>query len=232
MSDLPVVQLEEFEGPFDLVLELVRAKKIDILSVNLGEITDAFLKIIEDQHKITPEQQADFAIVAATLALMKLRLLLPEIEEEDQDEAELSWRIRVYSLYRAQAQKMREIWGNKPLLPGPTRLCLQKTDLWPKVTAEELEARMRTFCQHLPAPLNKRKHLRPQGKKVQQCILILRKYLMENEMVKFHDVVKSENRQTVAVSLLAALEMIKKRQVNCWQSELFGEIEIRAVESK
>ena len=81
----PNIKLDNFEGPFDLLLELARANKVDLTKISLSKITDSFLQYINN-HKLPDIIQADFAIVAATLLLLKLKLLLPSLTPEEEEE--------------------------------------------------------------------------------------------------------------------------------------------------
>ncbi len=232
-GNAPVVKIEEFEGPFDLLLELIRAHKLDISTVNLADITDDFLKATELDQTISVEQQADFARTAALLLVMKLRCLLPDLTAEEEDVIDdLSWRVRIYALYREQAKKWQEQWGKYPLLPGPLHLHLEAEPVWPQITGNDLAHAFVQMRDKLPTPLDKRRHLRPQGKRVQECLATLRRRLQEMPQVWFSEIIRDADHQTVATSLLAALELEKNNQAKCQQEQIFGEIEIKAVKSE
>lgn len=114
-SSLPVVKLENFEGPFDLLLELVRAHKLDVSKISLRQVTDDFLRYIEEKA-LSPELLGDFLVAAATLLLLKVRRLLPRLFETEEEEVkDLTTRLTVYQIFRQQADWIRKRWDRQLL---------------------------------------------------------------------------------------------------------------------
>ena len=108
------VVLSNYDGPLDLLLDLVKHEKINIEDIFISDITDQYLRAMDQIDEIDMEQAADFIVVAATLLEIKSKRLLPKIEEPvlEQDaedpEAELITRLQEYKLYKEAAEKMRE----------------------------------------------------------------------------------------------------------------------------
>lgn len=100
-------RLGAYEGPFDLLLELIRDCKINLCDVSLSRITDDFLRYV-DEHELSTSMQADFVVFAATMVLLKLRRLLSIMDDKDEVEiTELTERLRVYEQYRRQTKLIR-----------------------------------------------------------------------------------------------------------------------------
>ncbi|MBX5465445.1 MAG: segregation/condensation protein A, partial [Clostridia bacterium] len=74
----PLLRLEQFEGPLDLLLRLLESRQLDITEVSLAEVTDQFLAYLRGGGRLDPDQAGDFAVVAARLLALKARALLPE----------------------------------------------------------------------------------------------------------------------------------------------------------
>lgn len=108
------VVLANYDGPLDLLLDLVKREKIDIQDIFISDITDQYLTAMEQIDELDMEQASDFIVVAATLLEIKSRRLLPKTEEpleateEEDPEKELITRLEEYKLYKEAAEKMRE----------------------------------------------------------------------------------------------------------------------------
>lgn len=107
------VVLSNYDGPLDLLLDLVKREKIAIEDIFISNITEQYLTAMEQIDELDMDQAADFIVVAATLLEIKSKKLLPKIEEEivkqeDDPEKELINRLEEYKLYKEAAEKMRE----------------------------------------------------------------------------------------------------------------------------
>ncbi|MCH5165779.1 MAG: segregation/condensation protein A [Clostridiales bacterium] len=107
------VVLSNYDGPLDLLLDLVKREKINIEDIFISNITEQYLAAMEGIDELDMEQASDFIVVAATLLEIKSRRLLPKLEEpviaqEDDPEIELIQRLEEYKLFKEAAEKMRE----------------------------------------------------------------------------------------------------------------------------
>ncbi|MDP3997169.1 MAG: segregation/condensation protein A [Candidatus Andersenbacteria bacterium] len=227
-SALPTIRIENFEGPFDLLLELARVKKIDLARVSLMNVTNDFLAYI-DSNRISPALQADWLVVAATLLLLKLKQVLPDLTEEEEEEiAELSDRLKIYQLYRTQAEWQRERWNKHCLLPGPEKLKWLQNMEWPDMSANQLQQIYMALVARIKLPPEPVRHLRRRGRTLNECLRLLGERLKRLGKFTFTEVVDRQGRDTAAVSLLAILEMARTEQIDLSQDDLFGEIIIEA----
>ena len=108
------VVLSNFDGPLDLLLHYVKLEKINIEDIFISDITDQYLRAMEQIDELDMEEAADFIVVAATLLEIKSKRMLPKVEDpvlvkdEEDPEAELITRLKEYKLYKEAAEKMRE----------------------------------------------------------------------------------------------------------------------------
>lgn len=108
------VALSNYDGPLDLLLDLVKREKINIEDIFISNITEQYLEAMEQLDELDMEQAADFIVVAATLLEIKSKKMLPKPEvpvvqqEEDDPESDLIQRLQEYKLYKEAAEKMRE----------------------------------------------------------------------------------------------------------------------------
>ena len=103
-----------FEGPFDLLLQLIEREKLDISTVSLAQVADQFLAHVRQIELVAPDLLADFLVVAVKLVWIKSRLLLPQpippLDEEEEDPGEaLARQLREYKRFKEAAQSLRLI---------------------------------------------------------------------------------------------------------------------------
>lgn len=226
-NQLPVIKIESFEGPYDLLLELAQNRKIDLTTISLKNITDDFLAYLRT-HAIPPLLQADFLVVAATLLLLKLRQVLPELTAQEEEEiTSLTERLRIYQLYRQQAALLRQRWDSTPLLPGPEKLAVEHEVPYPTVTLNDITRHMHAAIAQIKAPLDKHRHLRARTRSLKECMQLITERVHRLKELIFADAALTENRQTAAVSFLAILELARQQRITLIQDQPFDTIIIR-----
>ena len=230
MASLPSIKLEQFEGPFDLLLELARKRKVDLSEISLRTITDDFLSYMRE-HSIVPEVQGDFLVVASTLLLLKVRQLLPNLSPEEEEEVnELTDRIRIYQLYRDQAAQIIDEWDMAPIYPahfwGKGYVQPDAVVTLPAITADTLAARFRERITKLPKPYHPRAHLTRFGRTLEECVEVFRTRLKKVKKLIFQKAVSGTTKQETAISFLAVLEMARASHVDLHQDTAFGELHI------
>ncbi len=228
------VRLPVFEGPFDLLLHLIEREKLDISTVSLAMVTDQFLAFVAEMETIQAADLADFLVMASRLLLIKSRLLLPrepaadDEEEEDPGEA-LARQLREYKRFKeiAAALRMIEEGGHHTYTraaPPPQmerRLSPHEFSL-DDLLAAASAALVSAPPQPLPAGV-----VVPFTLTIQDQIRLIRRATSGGQPVTFRALVQgAQYRMEIAVTLLAVLELIKRRQVTAMQRGLFGEIEI------
>ena len=109
------VKIDQFKGPLDLLLDLIKREKLDITQISLAKVTDQYLEYIESIKEIEAEEVVDFLLVAAKLLVIKSKVLLPK-EDEDEDESDLVWQLRIYKAYLEASKKIDKIINQKNFL--------------------------------------------------------------------------------------------------------------------
>src|SRR5262245_31354168 len=116
MGDPYRVQLDVFEGPLDLLLHLIKKNEVEIVDIPIAIITEQYLAYLEVMHELSLDVAGEFLVMAATLTLIKSRMLLPPSEDEDEEEpdprAALVQQLLEYQRYREAALALSE----RPLL--------------------------------------------------------------------------------------------------------------------
>ena len=227
------VFLEAFEGPLDLLLYMIKRQNIDILDINVAEITDQYIAYVELMEASQFELAAEYLVMAAMLAEIKSRILLPRSSEEEEDEEDpralLILRLQEYERYREVAEHVdelprmyRDIFQGSAQPPE-----LERTMPKPEVELEEI---LMAFAEVLRrADLNESHHIQRQNLSTRERMSqILLRVSAEHFTPLMSLLMKDEGRQGVVVTFLAIMELIKESLVELSQTEDFGPIHIKA----
>ncbi len=230
VTTLPAVKLEQFEGPFEVLLDLARKRKLDLNEVSLKQITDDFLGYIHS-HAVPAATQGDFLVVASTLLLLKVRHLLPQLTPEEEEEvADLTGRLRLYQLYRDQAENLLRRWGSTRLYPASFwSEGVQETthEEFPAIETDALRVAMSRIIEQLPKPAQPRAHLvQNHGRTLKECLSLFQDRLAQVKQFVFQDEVRGVSEKERAVSFLAVLEMAKGGNYDLNQDSLFSPLTV------
>ena len=227
------VFLEAFEGPLDLLLYMIKRQNIDILDINVAEITDQYIAYVELMEASQFELAAEYLVMAAMLAEIKSRILLPRSSEEEEDEEDpralLILRLQEYERYREVAERVDELprMYRDIFLGSAQPPELERTMPKPEVELEEI---LMAFAEVLRrADLNESHHIQRQNLSTRERMSqILLRVSAEHFTPLMSLLMKDEGRQGVVVTFLAIMELIKESLVELSQTEDFGPIHIKA----
>ena len=227
------VFLETFEGPLDLLLYLIKRQNLDILDIPIAEITRQYVEYVELMKELRLELAAEYLVMAAMLAEIKSRMLLPrpqsENGEEDDPRSDLVRRLQEYERYKQAAEALeslprvgRDIFETRVLAPYAEAVKVQ-----PKVTVDDLISAMRDVLAR--AEMFSHHHVQMEPLSVRERMSIILSAVRGDEFVEFGSMfTQEEGRQGVVVTLLAVLELIKDSLIELVQSRPYGPIHIKA----
>ena len=235
------IDLPAFAGPLDLLLHLIDREELDITTISLAKVTEQYLAQIELLKMNRMEQLIDFLVIGARLVLIKSRALLPQEaipagdEDEEEDPAEALMRqLRQYRRYKSAAKWLheREERGMRTYLrvvPPPTPH--GQLDM-SGVTVDSLIDAVRAALKRAENLEESVSLLRPRRITIQDQIERLRFHIRSGSGVRFNELLSSKSsRMEIAVTLLAVLELIKRREVAAIQDSMFGPIEIKGTQT-
>ena len=229
------VILDAFEGPLDLLLYLIRRQNLDILDIPITEITKQYVEYIEMLQDIQFELAAEYLVMAAILAEIKSRMLLPRpvIDEgEDSDpRAELVRRLQEYERFKQAAEDLDELprmgrdftvteayVENKSVVRVPPPVELRDI----LAALKDVMSRAEMFTSH---------HISGEPLSVRERMSRILGTLKDNPYMKFHQLFDpEEGRMGVVVSFLALMELTREQLVDLVQNEPFGQIYIKSPE--
>jgi segregation and condensation protein A len=240
-----LVALDAFEGPLHVLLELARARKIDIAQVSVGEIADQYLAFIAEARAANMEIAGDYLVMAAWLALLKSRLLIPkpELPADEPDpalmEAALRQKLRNLAAARMAAKKLDELpqLGRDVFLNGqPQTTVLTRQTVWRADLYELLNA----YCADRTRIVRKRAYqtavrraypLEVARKKLEQALEMLEEWRSINAVTPFvaelgPDAPPPESY--LASTFGAALELAREGKMELRQADAFAPLFVRA----
>ncbi|HFD10988.1 MAG TPA: segregation/condensation protein A [Crenotrichaceae bacterium] len=227
------VLLETFEGPLDLLLYLIKRKNLDILNIPIAEITRQYIGYINLMQVLRIELAADYLLMAAMLAEIKSRLLLPRVgdDEEDEDDprAELIRRLQEYEAFRNAASDLEEL----PRMQRDTFQVNVATDhisaikREPSVELEQVLLAFQDVLRRMDQSAHHQIMLEPLS--VRDRMSSILEHLKHGSLLPFISLFDSrEGRSGIVVSFLAILELAREGLVEIIQSEPFSEIQVRS----
>jgi segregation and condensation protein A len=225
------VQLEKFEGPLDLLLELIENEKLSITEVSLARVCDQYLKYLETAQNISPSNLADFLLVAAQLILIKSKAILPNFqfsENEKISSQELAWRLLQYKKFKEASKIILQIYLSKNVCFGKQVQELPVA-FYPgkNLTKNALSLAIYDLLRILKQFEILEKETIKETISIKEKIVYLQTLISREVNTKFNEIIKQAKTKLEAiVSFLALLELVKQKIVNVIQSDTFGEINI------
>jgi segregation and condensation protein A len=227
------VFLEAFEGPLDMLLYLIRRQNLDILDIPIAEITRQYMRYIELMQVLQLELAGEYLLMAATLAEVKSRMLLPRPKREEEGEeadprAELVRRLQEYERFKRAAEGIdriprleRDTWvagaelvDRKVLRPVP-QVALQEMLL----AFQDVLSRSDMFAHH---------HVQREPLSVRQRMTDVMSSLTSSAFVDFVKLFRAdEGRRGVTVTFVAVLELLREGLIEIVQSEPYGPLHVR-----
>jgi segregation and condensation protein A len=227
------VFLEAFEGPLDMLLYLIRRQNLDILDIPIAEITRQYMRYIELMQVLQLELAGEYLLMAATLAEVKSRMLLPRVRSDDLAEesdprAELVRRLQEYERFKRAAESIdrmprldRDTWVasadlvDRKVVRLPPQVSLQEM----LVAFQDVLSRSDMFAHH---------HVQREPLSVRQRMTDVLASLTTHSFVDFVRLFNpEEGRRGVTVTFVAILELLREGLIELVQSEAYAPLHVR-----
>tara|TARA_B100000686_G_scaffold352688_1_gene455602 strand:- start:10926 stop:11834 length:909 start_codon:yes stop_codon:yes gene_type:complete len=230
------VFLEAFEGPLDLLLYLIRRQNIDILDIPIAEITQQYVEYIGLMKEMQLELAGEYLLMAAMLAEIKSRMLLPrpeaDEEEEEDPRAELVRRLQEYERFKKAAEDIsllprleRDV--RVATIDAPERKITRKL---PDATLKELMLAFHDVLKR--AEMFANLHVQREPMSVQQRMSEILSRIKAGSFSEFQDLFDpEEGRMGVAVTFIAILELLRESVIEVTQSDAYTPLHVRAASS-
>lgn len=227
------VILESFEGPLDLLLYLIRRQNLSILEIPIADITRQYIAYIDMMAVLRIELAAEYLLMAAILAEIKSRMLLPKPaaaeSEEDDPRADLIRRLREYERYKLAAQALDQLprcERDVHEVSADTG-AIQVNKVYPEVALQEILLAFQDVLRR--ADRLTRHQIKREPLSVRERMAGILGRLKTQALVPFQELFeRGEGRPGAVVALLAILELSKERLIEILQDEPLGPLQIRA----
>ncbi|MEN8252647.1 MAG: segregation/condensation protein A [Patescibacteria group bacterium] len=224
------VKTEQFEGPLDLLLDLIEKEEVDITRVSLAHITDEYLKYINNREDISLHNLTDFLSVAAKLILVKSHALLPLLqldEEEENDLEELERQLAALKVFKDHNERFNEFFletqssfGNKGIWGQDVHFCPPKG-----ITPEDMRGAFLSALHTIPRLESLEEKIVSDVISLERRIVHIQKSVGERATVVFSEITENaKDKSEVVVSFLAVLELVKQQIVCAKQKGVFDDI--------
>ena len=228
--------LEAFEGPLDLLLYLIRRQNLDILEIDVADITKQYMGYVDLMSTIQLELASEYLVMAAMLAEIKSRILLPRQVAEDDDEgdprAELIRRLQDYERFKMAAEDIDEMprMGRDIYQASAESPDKKNEKQYSEVHMQELLMALSDVMKR--AEMFESHHIQLEKLSTRERMSQILENIRDKQFVPFATLFKkSEGRLGVVVTFLAIMELIRESLVEIVQNESFGPIHIKAKSS-
>ena len=231
------IKIENFEGPLDLLCNLIEKNKMDIYDIHLNEITDQYIQYLNQMEKMNLEIASEFVVMASTLLYLKSKNLLPKQEEEEEEltEEELIRRIIEYKKFKEISKVLKQNYienGNR-YYKGQENIELPKQKLEKKYDNQIIPKIYQQLLERTSVRLN-------QNAKNIEKIALVENYTVASKVKEMFKVLVKQkrfvcnkmfslskhNKQEVVTAFSGLLEMSRRKKVETTQEELFGDITV------
>lgn len=227
------IKTEQFEGPLDLLLQLIEEQQLDISTLALAQVTEQFLVYVKNLQEKNPINLADFLVIAAKLLVIKSKSLLPNLDlgiEEEEAAFDLTAQLLQYKKYKEAAKflksldaKRRQSWTRE--VDFSDRITFLPD---PDITADTLAHSLSTLAAELKEIIRLPQQVMKEVVSISDKISHIQKLISEKLETSLSSLLKEAKSKTeVIVTFLALLELTKQRILTVEQNELFEDIIIR-----
>jgi segregation and condensation protein A len=229
------VFLEAFEGPLDLLLYLIRRQNLDVLDIPIADITRQYMEYIQLMQELDLELAGEYLLMAAMLAEIKSRMLLPrsqfDSEEEDDPRAELVRRLQEYERFKRAAEDIDRLDRlDRDVYQATAELTNRNViRLLPEVTLQEMLVAFKDVVQR--ATMFEHLHVQRETLSVRQRMSDVLAMLEESALVAFVRLFRpEEGRLGVCVTFAALLELLREGLIDVVQAEAYAPLHVRRAE--
>ncbi len=230
----------DFEGPLDLLLHLIKKSKMEIFEIEISDITNKYLKYIQEMSDMNLDIASEYLVMAAELIEIKSKKLLPKTDEEEEEteenpEEELKKRLLEYKKYKESTQYFKELEEKR------ANYYTKAPESLKQYSSEKLEndgtVDVFDLLDAFKKLLERQEYNKPISTKitrkelsVKERIAKIRDVLKEKKKMKFIELFDDFSKPYVVVTFLSVLEMVKNREINIKQDNNFSDIYLERVD--
>jgi len=228
------IVLDKFSGPLDLLLQLIEQEELDISQVSLAKVTDQYLAYLDANKDLPAGELADFLTVATKLLVIKSKLLLPQLADEEEDSAEqLEAQLKMYKEYLEASKKLEALLMENNYSFTRERLPVDFRPAFsppPALVAGDLTAIFEEILKRIEYVTGLPRRIMEKVVSLQEMVSGIREALGRAQKMSFKEVIaNAKSKHEVVISFMALLELIKSGEAAVNQKGIFDEIEVEKV---
>jgi segregation and condensation protein A len=226
------VTLEKFQGPLDLLLQLIEKEELPIAEISIAEVTDQYVRYLDTLEELFPEELADFLVIATKLLYLKSKTLLPYLYPEEDEGPSLAEQLKLYKRYSEASKIIGKMWENNLLAYGRTE---------PPVKMEEFvvpsNAQANNLLISFTNLLKRLKPVNPLPKlqidsmvSIKERIVSIYEAVQKFRQLSFTNLLSdATNKTEIIINFLALLELVKTQKIFINQPTMFDDLHISIV---
>ena len=240
--ELPKIKIDNFDGPFDLLLHLIKKNQMNIYNVEIYKVTNQYLQYLDKMKEMDLDITSEFIVIAATLIEIKSKTLLPKVKKEEDEEDEediekkLLEKLILYkkikestNFFRERYSDLGSIYTKKPEIIEEVKTETKNEDILKNVTLLDLYNIFNNLLEIYRNKQNKanviEKKIYVDKYKVEDKLEFLTEKIQSGSVMEFDDIIaECECKIECVVTFLALLELIKQKVVRVYQASSFGNI--------
>ena len=232
------VTIENFSGPLDLLLHLIKQSKMDIMNIKLEIIIDEYLDYINKMTEMNLDVASSYLVMAAELLEIKSKMLLPKEEDEEEEEdpkERLINRLILYKQYKDQIESFKELESERGTYYTkiPSSLdeyqTTEKKALIENVTLDDLVKAFENFLNRVDLEKPVHTKVTKKERSVEDRIVSIKDRFKKQKRIDFFDLFEVKSKEYVVVTFLAILEMAKNKELIIYQEDNFDNIVCEAL---
>lgn len=227
------VKLRQFEGPLDVLLQLIEQRQLDISTVSLAEVTDQYLGQLPRVEQLHPDELADFLVVAAKLLYLKSKILLPQLDLPAEEGLSLEDQLRLYQTFVGAAEQLKRLFRKRHIMYGREHTATIEPAFAPpeRLALDDLHRTFTVVLQKLEPLFVMPATTIARTVSLQEKINSIRRLVSERAAVSFGELLASaRTRMEVIITFLALLELVKQRTAMVVQDKNFADIRIASAD--
>lgn len=226
------IQLEQFEGPLDLLLKLIEKNKLQITEISLAKVTDQYLSYIEQGENIASTEIADFLLIASKLIYIKSKYLLPNFDlEDEEDAASLEKQLKIYRQYYEASKILDKMFVDKKRFSYPKvgiyKLPIEEGFHPPEnLKKNDMASIFAEILSRVERVVNLPKKVIARAISIGEKIRDIQDIIKSQTKISFNKIFRTKDKVETVVGFLAMLELIKRREIMVEQESMFGDLNI------
>lgn len=231
------VKIEQFEGPLDLLLEIIEAKKLPLVEIALSKIVDQFVDYLDKLGERNLEQIVQFLVIASRLALLKSRELVPTASNETEEEGNLETlqrKLVLYQLFRQAAKELQKLDRRRTIFYSREAFVGFKRIFYfpPKLKVSDITAVLDNLLDTLTLPARIPQAKIKDNVSLAEVLKQLTKILKSGQPINFSDFLRKKEPIEKLINFLGVLELLRLEKINIAQNKNFGKITIQTLNPK